>query len=206
MAGGQTVSHILFLFPPYLTEQDEQRLRAKAEAVLQQLRNGGEFTALARQYSDGPRQRLVGFRTFRPGELLPGFEETATLKPGEISDVVRTRIGFHIIRLEARQAAGMKPFEEVQEELKTDILRDKPNGNIRSGSNPYGSRPILKFVRGLVLSLLTGILSSTTASDPVMQTAEFYDQPAPCYHLVYPDWEASITNQVAALDSLITEV
>ena len=40
VAGGQTVSHILFLFP-YATEQDEQRLRAKAESVLQQLRNGG---------------------------------------------------------------------------------------------------------------------------------------------------------------------
>ena len=42
VAGGQTVSHILFLFPPYATEQDEQRLRAKAESVLQQLRNGGD--------------------------------------------------------------------------------------------------------------------------------------------------------------------
>src|SRR5438093_11109977 len=127
VAGGQTVSHILFLFPPYLTVQDEQRLRAKAEAVLQQLRNGGEFTALARQYSDGPSAETGGLLgTFRPGELLPGFEEAAAqLKPGEISDVVRTRIGFHIIRLEARQAAGMRPFEEVQEEIKSDILRDK---------------------------------------------------------------------------------
>jgi parvulin-like peptidyl-prolyl isomerase len=39
--------------------------------------------------------------------------------------VVRTRIGFHIIRLEARQAATMRPFAEVQEELKSEILRDK---------------------------------------------------------------------------------
>ncbi len=127
VAGGQTVSHILFLFPPYVTEQDEQRLRAKAESVLQQLRNGGEFTALARQYSDGPSSETGGLLgTFRPGELLPGFEEAAAkLQPGEISDVVRTRVGFHIIRLEARQAAGLRPFEEVQEEIKTEILRDK---------------------------------------------------------------------------------
>jgi peptidyl-prolyl cis-trans isomerase SurA len=127
VAGGQTVSHILFLFPPYATEQDEQRLRAKAESVLQQLHNGGTFTALARQYSDGPSAETGGLLgTFKPGELLPGFEEAAAqLQPGQISDVVRTRIGFHIIRLEARQAASMRPFAEVQEELRSEILRDK---------------------------------------------------------------------------------
>jgi len=127
IAGGQTVSHILFLLPPYPTEQDEQRLRAKAESVLQQLHHGGDFGTLARQYSDGPSAEANGLLgTFRPGELLPGFEEAvAQLRPGEISDVVRTRVGFHIIRLEARQAGTMRPFEEVQEELKSEILRDK---------------------------------------------------------------------------------
>jgi peptidyl-prolyl cis-trans isomerase SurA len=127
VAGGQTVSHILFLLPPYATEQDEQRLRAKAESVLQQLRSGGDFATLARQYSDGPSAETGGLLgTFKPGELLPGFEEAAAqLQPGQISDVVRTRIGFHIIRLEARQAASMRPFAEVQEELKSEILRDK---------------------------------------------------------------------------------
>jgi len=105
----------------------EERLRTKAESVLRQLRNGGDFAALARQYSDGPSAETGGLLgTFQPGELLPGFEEAAAqLQPGQISDVVRTRIGFHIIRLEARQAAGMKPFAEVQEELKLEILRDK---------------------------------------------------------------------------------
>ena len=127
IAGGQTVSHILFLLPPYPTEQDAQRLRAKAEGVLQQLHEGGDFSKLARQYSDGPSAETAGLLgTFKPGELLPGFEEaTAQLKPGEISDVVRTRVGFHIIRLEARQAGGSRSFDEVQEELKSEILRGK---------------------------------------------------------------------------------
>ena len=127
VAGGQTVSHILFLLPQYPSEQEEQRLRAKAESVLQQVRNGGNFAALARQYSDGPSADTAGLLgTFQPGELLPGFDEAvAQLKPGEISDVVRTRVGFHIIRLEARQAGGSRPFEEVQEEIRSEILRDK---------------------------------------------------------------------------------
>jgi len=127
VAGGQTVSHILFLLPPYPTEQDEQRLRARAESVLQQLRQGGNFATLARQYSEGPSADAGGLLgTFRPGELLPGFEEAvAQLRPGEISDVVRTRIGFHIIRLEARQTGESRPLAEVQEEIRAEILREK---------------------------------------------------------------------------------
>ncbi|MBM3224022.1 MAG: hypothetical protein FJZ47_09500 [Candidatus Tectomicrobia bacterium] len=127
VAGGQTVSHILFLLPQFASEAEEQRLRTKAETILQQVRGGADFSTLARQYSDGPSAETGGLLgTFKPGELLPGFEEaTAQLQPGQISDVVRTRVGFHIIRLEARQAAGMRPFDEVQEELKTAILRDK---------------------------------------------------------------------------------
>lgn len=149
VAGGQTVSHILFLFPPYLTEQEEQRLRAKAESVLQQVRNGGDFKALARQYSDGPSAETGGLLgTFKPGELLPGFEEAAAqLRPGEISDVVRTRVGFHIIRMEARQAASMRPFAEVQEELKSDILRDKTERKYQEWLESLRQQAYIKILR-----------------------------------------------------------
>jgi parvulin-like peptidyl-prolyl isomerase len=101
--------------------------RQKAVAILQQLRQGGDFAALARQYSDGPsaeRGGLLG--TFQPGELLPGFEEAvAALQPGQISDIVRTRVGLHIIRLDARQAGTQKSFEEIREELKAELLQAK---------------------------------------------------------------------------------
>ncbi|RMD64406.1 peptidylprolyl isomerase, partial [Candidatus Parcubacteria bacterium] len=85
------------------------------------------FAKLARQYSEGPsaeRGGLLG--TFRQGELLPGFEEAvAALQPGQISDVVRTRVGFHIIRLEAKKAGGYKPFDAVKEEIKADLTEQK---------------------------------------------------------------------------------
>ena len=85
VAGGQTVSHILFLWPPYVTEQDEERLRTKAESVLRQLRNGGDFAALARQYSDGPSAETAGLLgTFQPGE-----RRQALKKPQHNSSLVR---------------------------------------------------------------------------------------------------------------------
>ena len=125
--GELTVSHILFLVPPNASQQEEDQARERATVVLEKLRQGEAFAEMAHQYSEGPsadRSGLLG--TFRTGELLPGFEEAAAaLKPGEISDLVRTRAGFHIIRVESRQDGGYKPFEEVQEEIKTDLLQTK---------------------------------------------------------------------------------
>jgi peptidyl-prolyl cis-trans isomerase SurA len=122
-----TVSHILFLVPPGASEQEGEPVRQRAVAVLQKLRNGGNFAELARQYSEGPSADQSGLLgTFRAGELLPGFEEAATaLQPGEISDVIRTRAGFHIIRVEAKKAGAYKSFEAVREELKAELLQSK---------------------------------------------------------------------------------
>jgi len=127
VAGELTVSHILFLVPEGAATEPEKRVKAKAAEVLQQLRDGRDFAALAREYSEGPsaeRDGLLG--TFRTGELLPGFEEAvAGLQPGDISDLVRTQVGWHIIRLESRKAGGHQPFEEVREELRSELSRTK---------------------------------------------------------------------------------
>ena len=127
VAGTQTVSHILFMLPARASDADVAQRRAEAERVLQEIRGGGDFAALARQHSEGPsaeRGGLLG--TFKANELLPGFDEaTANLQPGEISDVVRTRVGLHIVRLEDRQADSFKSFDEVKEDLQNELLREK---------------------------------------------------------------------------------
>ena len=127
VAGELTVSHILFLVPEGAAAEQEERAKAKAAEVLQQLRGGGDFAALAREYSEGPSAEQGGLLgTFRTGELLPGFEEAvAGLQPGDISDLVRTRVGWHIIRLESRKDGGHRPFEEVREELRSELSRTK---------------------------------------------------------------------------------
>ena len=126
VAGTQTVSHILFLLPERAPDDVAQR-QAEAERVLQEIRDGGDFDALARQYSEGPsaeRGGLLG--TFQANELLPGFDEaTVDLQPGDVSDIIRTRVGLHIIRLEDRQADSFKPFDGVREELQSELLREK---------------------------------------------------------------------------------
>ncbi|MDE0207508.1 MAG: peptidylprolyl isomerase [Candidatus Tectomicrobia bacterium] len=125
--GTQTVSHILFLLAARSSEEEVARRRVEAEGVLQAIRDGGDFAALARRHSEGPsaeRGGLLG--TFQADELLPGFEEAmAELQPGEVSGVVRTRVGLHIIRLEDRQIDSFRSLEEVREELQNELLRER---------------------------------------------------------------------------------
>jgi peptidyl-prolyl cis-trans isomerase SurA len=125
--GELTVSHILFLVSPQASSEDVERAHQRASEVLQKLRAGGNFAELARQYSDGPSADQAGLLgTFRSGELLPGFEEAAAnLQPGQISDIVRTRVGFHIIRVESRQEGAYKTFEAVREDIKAELLHAK---------------------------------------------------------------------------------
>lgn len=128
-----TVSHILFLLSPDASAERQAQVRQRATAVLKQLRNGADFAELAKKYSEGPsaeRGGLLG--RFRAGELLPGFEEVAlTLQAGEISDIVQTRAGLHIIRVEDKKEGGYRPFDEVRESIKSALLQTKSERKYR---------------------------------------------------------------------------
>ncbi|ETW99046.1 MAG: hypothetical protein ETSY1_16445 [Candidatus Entotheonella factor] len=122
-----TVSHIVFLASEQATAEEETQARQQAAAILQQLRSGGDFAQLARQHSEGPSAEGDGLLgTFRTGELVSGLEQAvAALQPGEISDLIRTQIGWHIVRLDSAQAGGHQSLEAVREELSIELKRAK---------------------------------------------------------------------------------
>jgi peptidyl-prolyl cis-trans isomerase SurA len=111
----------------------DTELQESYQKRLQRYSVPGALTVSHMLFLVGPsaeRGGLLG--TFQPGELLPGFEEAVVaLQPGEISDIVRTRVGLHIIRLDARQASTNKPFEEIREELKAELLQAKTESKYR---------------------------------------------------------------------------
>lgn len=81
--------------------ESERQARAKIDALLQRVRAGEKFEDLCQQYSEDPGSRIrggeIGF--MQRGDFVPEFEEVAfLLNPGDISDVVKTRFGFHIIQ------------------------------------------------------------------------------------------------------------
>ncbi|MDR0224936.1 MAG: peptidyl-prolyl cis-trans isomerase [Burkholderiaceae bacterium] len=99
--------------------------RAQADKVLADLKNGADFATLAQEKSSdkGSASRGGDLGFFGAGRMVPEFEKAAfALKqPGELSAVVESQFGFHIIQLEERRPAGVKPFDEVRDELVKEI-------------------------------------------------------------------------------------
>lgn len=111
--------HILFMTQGK-PASDEPKIKAKAEDVLKQLRAGADFAEMAKKYSDDTGSAAkggdVGWVT--RGQMVPEFEKaTFALKPGVISDLVKTQYGYHIIQVQAHEQARVKPFAEVKDEL-----------------------------------------------------------------------------------------
>lgn len=106
-------SHILL----NIEGTDEAAVRAQAEDLLKQVRAGGDFGALARKFSQDAASASRGgdMDFFGRGRMVPEFEAAAfALEPGQVSDVVRTQYGFHIIKVTDKKAGDVQPLDAVR--------------------------------------------------------------------------------------------
>jgi peptidyl-prolyl cis-trans isomerase SurA len=97
-----TLSFQQAIVKPVPSDSADARARRKAEEILAELRRGGDFEALARRHSADPSAQQGGMLGwFRQGQMVREFEQMAyALLPGQISPVVKTEYGYHIIKLE----------------------------------------------------------------------------------------------------------
>ena len=98
-----------------------------AQDVLAKVKAGGNFEELARKYSiDSAAAKGGDLGWFGKGAMIPEFEKVAFgLKEGETSGIVRTKFGFHIIKVTGKRAAGTRSFADVKEQIKAAILPSK---------------------------------------------------------------------------------
>ncbi|HEY6804311.1 MAG TPA: peptidylprolyl isomerase [Pyrinomonadaceae bacterium] len=108
----------------------DKKQRAQAEDVLRRLRAGEDFATLAKQYStDGSKDKGGDLGWFGHGDMVPEFEKAAyALKPGEVSDIVQSKFGFHIIKLEERKTETKDGKTEEKVHAR-HILFGDPNSN-----------------------------------------------------------------------------
>jgi peptidyl-prolyl cis-trans isomerase C len=113
-------SHILIIVPPESDAKTKAALKARAEDALKAAKSGKDFAALAKQYSQDASASRGGDLGFFPrGQMVPAFEKAAfAMQPGEISDLVQTQFGYHIIKVTDHKNARTVPYEEASGKIK----------------------------------------------------------------------------------------
>lgn len=121
--------HILFKLSQDASPEQDETVKQKANKVLEEARKETNFDALARKYSEGPTKETGGdLGYFSEGQMVDTFEEAAfKLKAGEISDLVRTQFGYHIIKVEDIKEEHTKDLNEVRDQIMDILIRNAKN-------------------------------------------------------------------------------
>src|SRR6266702_220410 len=121
------VRHIFLALTPQAGPAEVTRVKERADHVLARVRRGEEFGQVARQASEGPSASDGGeLGWLRRGTVQADVEKVAFgLQPGQISEPVRTRAGFQILKLEDRRGGGPKPLDEVKEEIRDRLVNEQ---------------------------------------------------------------------------------
>lgn len=115
-----------------LIKRDTPDAKQKLEQVLAQLKSGADFATLAKAHSQDSNATVGGLVGYFPdGQMVPEYEAAVKnlKKPGDLSGIVETQFGYHVIKLEGRRPAGVRSYDEVKEvlmrEVEAKILTDK---------------------------------------------------------------------------------
>lgn len=125
-------SHILIKVDSGASDSQKAAARKKIKEIRQKLQKGENFADLAKKFSEGPSGAKGGdLGYFRRGQMLKPFEEVAfALKPGQISDVVETRFGYHLIKVIDKKSKDPVAYEEVKDKIQQHLKQQKSVGAI----------------------------------------------------------------------------
>lgn len=122
-------SHILIKVDQEDDEESRQAKKEKLQGILNDIRNGASFAEQASLYSEGPTKSKGGdLGFFGKGDMVEPFSNAAfSMEIGEVSDIVETRYGYHIIKVTDRKQARTVPFDEVQDRISGYLESNQKN-------------------------------------------------------------------------------
>ncbi|MGM0557538.1 MAG: peptidylprolyl isomerase [Myxococcota bacterium] len=108
-------------------EKKAAEAKKKAEELVKKAKGGADFAELAKTHSEGPSAKRGGDLGFFPkGRMVPEFDEVAfQMKKGDISEPVKTRFGYHVIKVTDKKEAGKQSFADAKEEIMQRLEREK---------------------------------------------------------------------------------
>jgi peptidyl-prolyl cis-trans isomerase C len=127
--------HILMKTDKDASEDQKAEARKKLQEIQKKILAGEDFSALAKAHSEGPSNVKGGdLGYFTKGRMVKPFEEVAfKLAPNEVSDIVETQFGYHLIKVVDRQEASNPPFETVRDNIKSILFKEQ----VQKKMGPY---------------------------------------------------------------------
>jgi len=126
-------SHILIKVKPDATEAEQAEALKKIKDVQEKQKKGEDFAELAKAHSQCPSSSKGGdLGYFGRGQMVPPFEEAAfNMKSGEVSDIVKTQFGYHLIKVADKKPESTIPFDEIKERLGQYLKQEKVQKEVR---------------------------------------------------------------------------
>ncbi len=128
------LAQILIAVPPNPTPQQVADAQKKIDQVHARAVKGQDFNDLARTYSDDDSKSNGGeLGWFAPNDVMDEILAAVTgLKPGQVSAVIRTKHGFHIIKLEDHEVVGLKPLADVKDQIRQVLMNEQTNQRLQT--------------------------------------------------------------------------
>jgi peptidyl-prolyl cis-trans isomerase D len=180
-------------------EKDKKAAKTKAEDLLKQIKAGGDFAAIAKANSDDPGSGAKGgdLGFFSRDMMVKPFSDAAyAMKQGEVSDIVESEFGFHIIKLTGIKGGGEKKFEDVKAEIEADFKKQKAQKIYAENTEQFNS---------LVYEQSDSLKPAADKLKLVIQTAEGVSRGGVMVAPTAPGAKPSLLNNPKLLKALFSD-
>ncbi len=139
-------SHILIKVDTQADKSAKDQANKKIKEIQKKLEDGGDFAALAKEYSEGPSNVDGGdLGYFERGRMVKPFEDAAfKLKPGEVSDMVETPFGYHLIKVVDKKPESVVSYENAKERIAQYLEQEKKGKVLERNLEDMRQKAVIK--------------------------------------------------------------